>query len=549
VLLEHHGDVVTKEEILGKVWPDTFVEEATLAQNVFTLRKILGVSDNNRPYIETVPRRGYRFTANVILTKHKDAETMSETQTNGPSFPPTTANTSDVLTLAALPLSYTSDDPQAEYLGDGITEIIINNLSQIPRLRVMARGTISRYKGHEVDPQQAGRELNVQSVFTGRVLKIDDSLVIRAELLDVATGWQLWGEQFNHSTGDIFEVQEEIAQEISRKLIFKLTGEDLKTLSRHYTENSEAYQLYLKGRYHWNQRTEKNYEEALTYFQQAIVSDPDFALAYTGLADTYISLDFYGLVPPSEIMPKAKAATIKALEIDDTLSEAYASLGCVNLLYDRDWPGAEKAFLKSLKLNPKYVYARSWYSLYLLAAGQPEKSLAEIKLALELDPYDLHTNQHLGWHYLYARQYDQAIEQLQKTLDLNQQFHFTHALLGRAYGEKGDFPKAISELKKACTLEDNMTALGFLGHAYAVSGKRDEALKILSELREKSKQTYVPPYSIGLIYTALEDKDGAFEWMEKACLAGNEWVNWILISPLINSLRSDPRFEDTLELL
>lgn len=549
VLVEHGGDVLKKEEILSKVWPDTFVEEATLAQNIFTLRKILGMDDKGRPYIETIPRRGYRFTANIRRTKDEDAETMSNTQNIVPSFMPAEAMRPDIVTLAALPLSYPSDNPHIEYLGDGITEIVINSLSQLSRLRVMARSTVFQYKGREVDPRQIGRELNVQAVFAGRVLQVGNALVIRVELVDVATGWQLWGDQFNRNIGNLVEVQEEIAQEISRKLLFKLTGEDLKRLGRHYTEDSEAYQLYLKGRYHWNQRTEKSYEEALTYFEKAIAADPDFALAHSGLADTYVSLDFYGLLPPYETMPKAKAAAIKALDIDDRLFEAYTSLGCVKFLYDRDWPGAEKAFLKALELNPTYAYARSWYSLYLMAAGQPEKSLAEIKLALELDPYDLGINIHLGWHFLYARKYDAAIEQFQKTLDVNPEFHMARALLGEAYGEKGDFSKAISELKKACALEDNLAALGFLGHVYAVSGKRDEALKILSELRERSKQSYVPPYAIGLIYTALQDKDSAFEWLEGAMAVGNQWTNWILISSQVDSLRSDPRFEELLERL
>jgi len=518
VLIENSERVVEKEELLKTVWPDTFVEEATLAQNIFTIRKTLG---DAQQYIVTIPKRGYRFVGKL----------ESERQS-----------------LAIMPLLNMSDDPSAEYLSDGVTENIINSLSKLDELRVAARSTVFRYKARgEIDPQEAGRELNVNAVLCGRVLLIGDQLIVKVELVDVANGWQLWGEQYTRKLTDILEVQEEIAKHISENLRLTLTTEEQKQLARHYTENAEAYQLYLKGRYHWNKRTEEDLRKAIEFFEQAIKIDSEYALAYSGLADAYISFDFHGLLPPWETMPKATAAARRAIRLDSNSAEAHTSLASVKLIYDRDWAVAEKEFKLALELNPNYAHAHNWYSQYLMATGQIEESLKESLIALKLDPFDLGTNLHMGWHYLHAHDYDQAIEQLKKVIELDSNFYLAHLLLGMAYEQRGDFSEALTEFQEALKLEDSPVLLGFLGYTYAALGARSKARELLDELQERAKKSYVPPYSMALIYSCLEGPNKAFEYLDEAVTKGNQWITWLKISPEFDSLRSDPRFEALLQ--
>ena len=328
-----------------------------------------------------------------------------------------------ISSVAVLPFVNSSGDPETEYLSDGITESLINNLSQLPHLQVMARSTVFRYKGPNVDPLQAGRELKVGAVLTGRVTQRGDTLVIAAELVNVAQGNQLWGEQYNRKLTDILAVQTEIAKAITDKLELRLTGEQAERLAKHYTENTEAYQLYLKGRYHWNKRNPEGFRKALEYFQQAIEKDPTYALAYTGLSDTYTTgSGLYLGLPSKEAYPRGRAAALKALEIDDSLAEAHISLASAKFEYDWEWAAAEKEFLRGLELNPGYATGHQWYAEYLRAVGRQEEGLAEMKRALELDPLSLIINTSLGWQYVYARQYEKAIEQCRKTVEMEPGF-------------------------------------------------------------------------------------------------------------------------------
>jgi TolB-like protein/Tfp pilus assembly protein PilF len=549
VLVENCARVVLKDELMKEVWPDTFVEESTLAQNIFTLRKTLGRNANGRQYIETYPRRGYRF-----------VETVSEAGAGGGSVPgaePPGAGAEEgdgggsqaktIESLAVLPLVNENADPRVEYLSDGITESIINSLSQLPRLRVMARSIVFRYRGREADPQEVGRELQVRAVMLGRILNLDDRLIVRTELVDVEDGSQLWGAQYNRDLSDIFDVQEKIAEQISEKLRLKLTGEEQQRLARHYTDNTEAYQLYLRGRYHLDKRTAKAYGRAIEYFQQAIDLDPAYALAYSGLADAYTLFEYYGLRRPDETMPKAKAAALRAVELDDTLAEGHTSLGCVRLVYDHDWDGARRAFERALELSPKYAHAHHWYSHYWLSVGRIEESLAASKRALELEPLDLSINLHLGVHYIYARQYEEAIEQIRMTVDMDGNFFFARVYLGMAYAHVGDFARAAEELRQASLIEDNPPALGFLGYVYACWGKTAEAREILDELKERLESGYVPPYDIGIIHAGLGERNEAFSWLEKAYEVRNEWMGWIKVAPEFDGLRPDPRFTELLK--
>jgi TolB-like protein/Tfp pilus assembly protein PilF len=544
VLVENNGNLVEKNDLIEEVWPNSFVGENNLTVNISALRKALGDSHNEHHYIETVPRRGYRFVATVKQVSSEGAKPAPKSRAGSH-----TANEEDELSdhgkdissLAILPLVNASGNPSAEYLSDGLTESIINNLSQLPQLRVMACSTVFHYKGLEVDPRHVGRELGVQAVLVGKVLQVGARLIIRTELVDVKNGWQLWGEQYNRNFSDILMVEEEISREISEKLRIKLTGEKKKRLTKRYTENTQAYQLYLKGRYYWNKYTKDGMKLGFECFQQAIDLDPNYALAYTGLADSYYR--FSNLHMPSrEAMPKAKAAAMKALEIDEELAEAHISLGLVRMHYDWDWLDAEREYRRAIDLKPGYAITHQRYGIYLNQMGRLDEAMAELKLAQELDPLSLQISVNLGSTLFLMRQYNLAIELGRKTLETDPNFFPAHVLLGMAYEQERKFSEAIAEFQRANEIEDSQTILGYLGYAYAISGKRAEAVKLLGELKGRSKRSYLSPYSIALIYTGLGEKDQALVWLEKAYEERDSLMAYLKVSPRLDSLRSDPRF-------
>jgi TolB-like protein/Tfp pilus assembly protein PilF len=452
--------------------------------------------------------------------------------------------------LAVLPFANSSADPNAEYLSDGVTESIINMLSQLRGLRVMARSTVFSYKGMEADPRVIGRDLHVSAVLIGRVLQLGDALIIRAELIDVADGAQLWGEQYNRKISDILAVQEEISREISEKLRLKLTKEEQQRLTKRHTEDTNAYRLYLKGRYFWNKRTEEGLKKGIQYFQQAIEEDPQYALAYAGLADSYIILGAFGVavLPPSEAVPKAKEAAVKALELDDTLAEAHALLGFSLADYDWNWAGAEKEFKRAIALNPNYATAHHWYGFgYLVPIGRLDEALAEVKRAQELDPLSLIINTNVGSLLYLARQYDQAIEQYQNALEIDPNFVIAHWMLGLAYEQKEMYRETIMEFQRAVALSgESGFPLALLGHAYAISGEESEALTVLNELEKLSKRQYVSSYRVGAIYAGLGEEDQAIGWLQRACQERDGWLIWLKADPVFDSLRSDPRLQDML---
>jgi TolB-like protein/Tfp pilus assembly protein PilF len=454
------------------------------------------------------------------------------------------SNTTAIDSIAVLPFVNANADPDTDWLSDGITESLINKLSQLPRLRVMARTTVFRYKGREADPQKVGHELGVGSALTGRVLQRGDTLVIQADLVDVATGAQLWGERYNRRVSDIFSVQEEIANQISSTLRLRLSGDDQKRLTKRYTDNTEAYQLYLKGRYYWNKRTEETIKRGIDYFQQAIDKDPNYALAYAGLADSYVVLQYYSRLAPQELQLKAKDAARKALELDDTLAEAHNSLGSV--FWDHDWDiaRAEEEFKRAIDLNPNYASAYQWYSTLLSQSRRHEEAITTAKRALDLDPFSLIVNSETGVVYRYARRYDQAINQLQKTIEMDSNFAPAHTTLGLVYLEKGQHKEAIAELRKAIDLSRDDQMLAALGYAYAVTGQKGEAKALLNEMIERSRRGGVSAFQVAIIHTGLGDKDQAFEWLEKAYQQHSGWLSVLAVEPRFDSLREDPRFQD-----
>jgi serine/threonine protein kinase/Flp pilus assembly protein TadD len=449
--------------------------------------------------------------------------------------------------VAILPLVNASADPNAEYLSDGITESIINNLSQLPRLRVMARSTVFRYKGRDIDPLEVGHELSVHAVLTGRVLQLGDSLRIGTELVRVADGSQLWGQHFDQKPGDIFAVQEEIAKQISEKLQMQLSGEEKKRLGKRHTENTQAYQLYLQGRYHWNKRSEEGMKRGIQFFEEAIRLDANYALAHAGLADSYIILGFYGVLSPDEVMPKVKAAAKRALRIDHTLAEARISLAYAKGAYDWDWVGAEKEYKRAIKLNRNYATAHHWYGEYLAFMGRSAEAAAELEHAHELDPLSLIINVALGWIYYLGRRYDDGIKQLFRTLELDPNFVHAHFCLGLAYVQKGMFAEAIDELQKVIALLGrDPGALAALGYAYGVSGNKAAARELLDELIKQSERRYIAPYRLALICIGLDEKDQAFTWLQKGCDEHDLGLACLKVEAMADSLRSDPRHAELL---
>jgi serine/threonine protein kinase/pimeloyl-ACP methyl ester carboxylesterase/tetratricopeptide (TPR) repeat protein len=450
-----------------------------------------------------------------------------------------------ITTLAVLPLANASDDPNMEYLSDGITENIINALSALPKLRVMARSVVFRYKGQDVDPIQTGRSLGVRAVLTGRVLHVGEQLIVGAELVDVMDGSQLWGEHYNRQFADIFHVQEEIASEITLKLQLRLSGDQKKRLTKRYTDNIEAYQLYLQGRYHWNRRTSEGVKNGIIYFRQAIELDSNFALAYSGLADCYIMSGFYDYLPPAEAFPQAKAAALKALELDDELAEAHISLAAIRTFYEWDWLDAERDFKQGLKLNDKSVKGHHWYACSLTSQARLEEGFGEMKQAQGLEPLSLIINRDVGRHYYFLRQYDQTIEHCLKTLEMDPGFFLAHFYLIPAYEQKGMFDEAIKELQRAIELSRGSAAMtALLGHVYGVSGQREKALKVLEELKERAEREYVPSFYFVLIYLGLDDRDEALKWLERAYQDRSTHLVWLKVDPIFDSLRTNPRFTE-----
>jgi TolB-like protein/Flp pilus assembly protein TadD len=451
-----------------------------------------------------------------------------------------------IRSLAILPLVNSSGNPEADYLAEGIAEGIINDLSQVPTLRVMARSTAFRYKGREADPRRVGRDLGVGAVLTGTLTQRGETLLIRVELVKVADGSQLWKAEYQRNFSDVLPLQEEIAKRISERLRLRLTGEEQKRLSKHYTESAEAYRLYLLGRYYWNKRTVASVTKGIEYFQQAIEQDPNYALAYAGLADSHSVLgSAVGGFSPKETFPKARAAALKALAIDNTLAEAYAALIWVRLRYDWDWPAAEREIRRAIELNPNYAITRERHAYYLMVMGRPEQAIAEIRRAQALDPLSLNINAVVGSHLYHARRYAEAIEQCLRTLEMDPNFAQTHFFLGLAYEQRGRYDEAIAALTKATELSpNNPFMVSALGHVYAVSGQKNEAMRVLKQLHELSQQRYVLPNEIAVVYAGLGERDQAFGWLERAYEARAWRLPYLRADPRFDSLRSDKRFAD-----
>ena len=443
--------------------------------------------------------------------------------------------------LAVLPFVTTSSSPDADYLGDGITESLINSFGQLRQLKVMARSTVFRHCGKDVDPLQVGRDLGVKAVLTGRILQRGEILVIGAELVDVNSGSQIWGQQYKRQLTDIFAIQDEISTEISSRLRVQFTCEEQQRLKKHYTENAEAYELYLKGRYFWNKRTLEAMKKALEYFEEAVECDPIYARAYTGLADCSAMLSIYGELAPRQAFSKAKAAQARALEIDATLGEAHASRGFTLLLFDWDFHQAEQALRHALELSPGYASAYQWLGFVLGLTGRLEDAKAAMKVAQQLDPFSASINTTAVWPSYWARQFDEAIAGFLAAVELHPNYWTAHYYLGLSYLHRGDLTQAITALRKAEAIGDSLWRYAGLGFAYGQAGQPAKARELLAKLEELSKRQHVSSQVRAAVCLGLGEKDQAFAWLERAVEERDWQMAWLSVDPFWDSIRADSR--------
>ena len=455
------------------------------------------------------------------------------------------ASDSSINSIAVLPLANAGGDPNMEYVSDGISESLINSLSQLQRLRVTARSTAFRYKGKDVDPQQVGRDLNVRAVLMGRVRQVGDALNIQVDLVDATTGAQLWGEEYNRKVSDILAVKQDISREITDKLRLKLTGDEQKQITRRDTTNAEAYQAYLRGRYHWNKRSGDEVKKAIDQFQQSIDRDRNYALAYAGLADCYMLLEQYAGVPSSETAAKTKAAAERAVAIDDSLAEAHTSLA-FHYHQQWRWEESEKEFKRAISLNPNYPTARHWYQLLLTALGRDDEALAEIKRALELDPLSPVLEVNIGQAYVRKGDLDSAMEHAKRLVQLDPNFPLAHQVSGQVYLKQRRYAEAIAEFQQNVTHDRSAYSLSYLGHVLAMAGRRDEAVAVLKELEGMYNRRESLAQYQAAVYAGLGDKDQAFAWLEKGFQARNATMVFLALDLTYDPLRSDPRYADLL---
>jgi TolB-like protein/DNA-binding winged helix-turn-helix (wHTH) protein/Flp pilus assembly protein TadD len=589
-LLEHPGELVTREELQKKLWPaDTFVDfDHGLNKTVNKIRDALGDSAESPRFVETVARRGYRFLAEVkpadaapvrspelSLPALRKAETRDRpalavspaTPKHRPpqldwkisafvllaliasfaawKFHSRNHPSSAIHSLAVLPLESLSNDASQDYFADGMTDELISNLGQISALRVISRTSVMGYKRTRKPLPQIARELNVDAVVEGTVLRSGDQVRITAQLIEAAADKHLWSQSYEGELKDTLALQNQVARSIADQIRIKLNPQEQAALQIAKVVNPEAYESYLKGRYFWNKRTPDGLKVALAYFKQAIDEDPNYAQAYSGLADTYALLgDWqYAVMTPKEALPKAKAAAIKALELDSTLSEAHNSLAFCFDAFDWDLESAEKEFRRAIELNPGYATAHHWYAWHLSLLGRYDEAIGEMRKAKSLDPLSLIINADLAELLGIAHFYDESMIQSRKTIEMDPNFALAHNQLAQAYLQKHMNAEAIAELQKAVELSGGSpTIIANLARAYAASGKTSEAVKLLGDLKNHPNRGYSDASEVAVVYTALGDKDQAMHWLE---IGYEERFNpGVLLRPGFDPLRSDPRFQD-----
>jgi DNA-binding winged helix-turn-helix (wHTH) protein/TolB-like protein len=579
-LIEHRERVVEKQELFEQIWRESVVSDNSLTRAIKEIRQVIGDNADAPRYIETVPKRGYRFIAEVSDASSENVGRPDNVLAKRPEEPSFDRGfrlnrkiavaaiglvsialalvltsrwmsrkthqrvTEMPRTIAVLPFKPLAADKRDEAFELGMADTLIIKLSNLRRIIVRPTGAIRKYSSLDQDPIAAGREQQVDAVLEGRLHRDGEKVRVTARLIDTRDGSSLWSDHYDEYFTDIFTAQDSISEKIAKALALELTGAERTRLAKRYTENAEAYQAYVKGRYFMDKRTEEGFNKAIEYFEQAVEKDPQYALAYAGLADCHRFLGGYGLLPPKETYPKAKAAAMKALELDNQLAEAHTTLAVAKARYDWDWAGAERDFKRALDLNPGYAGAHQWYALFsLVIAEKFDDAIAEVKRAQEIDPLSLNTSMKAAIVNYFARRFDQSIEQSGKTLEMDPRFIQAYEFLGRAYEQKGRYEEAIGAFQEALKLRSDYThCLGPLGRAYAASGRQREARKILDQLKGLTARRYVMPYHIATVYTALGDKDQAFAWLQKACDERDDRLMFLKVDPFWDSLRSDPRY-------
>lgn len=607
-LVERSGHLVKKDELMRAVWSDAFVEESNLTNNVYALRKMLGEGENGKSYIETVPKRGYRFTAPVkelpletwlvekrTVTRVVSEETVRDDAPPQPMigsgeslvFEPARAHaqqsskwrwlpvallglslvivgvfayrslTADhsltaaprppIESIAVLPFKPLVTEGRDEVLEVGMADTLIAKLSNIGEVTVRPLSAVRRYGGLEQDPSEAGRKLGVEAVLDGTIQRSGERVRVAARLVSVSDGKQLWEGRFETPFTDIFSVQDAISEKVAASLKPRLTSAEERQLAKHYTDNVEAYQLYLRGTHHALKRTLPETQRAISYFQQAIDRDPSYALAYVGLADAHIS-SLAANLPPHEFLPQARAAAQKAVEIDDTLAAAHAQLGFVIFWWDRDWGASEKEFKRALELDPNSATAHVFYAHLLSNTGRHADAVAEAKRAIDLDPLNLRNNALEGQFLIHAGRTDEALARLRETLEMEPNYFLAHLYAASAYVEKGMYWEALGEARKAREISGGKSVYSeaFLGFALAKAGKEAEALSLLKDLLKSANEAYVSPYTIALIYNGLGKDDQALTWLERAYAQRAPGMVFLKVEPKWNNLRSEPRFQELL---
>ena len=603
ILVENTGHLLGKEELIERLWPGQFVEDSNLSFNISSLRKALGEGQNGRRFIETVPKKGFRFVASVEERRDEVSDQVKRTgepvahdaqvvrKSDAVLQEPSTENVAiplpatkargkkraaalgvvivasvaligfiyarfssrnqpaqlSITSIVVLPLVNLSADPSEEYFADGMTDTLIGDLAKIRKLRVISRTSSMHYKGTKKSLPEIARELKVDAVVEGTVQRSGNRVRIRAQLIHAMTDQHLWADTYERDMRAVFELQSEIALAIARQVQTKLTpAEEQRLLTPRQPVNPKALDAYLQGRYlFWNKRTEENLQKSVAYFQSAIAEDSSYALAYVGLADSYTSLGSVqiGSLPPRVARSHAEKAAVKALELDSSLAEAHCALGSVQH-FNWKWEAAEQQFKRAIELNPSYANAHNSYASYLMSRGRVDESLAASNRASELDPLSLAISVQRGYLLENARRYDEAIEQLNRVIAVDQNHYQAHWMLGHTYAVSGHLDQAIASAEKAVDLSERAPgALGMLGMIYGLAGRKAEAQNILQELLRLNERRYVTPAAVAYVYIGLDDKDQAFAWLEKAYQENSNFLAY-LRHPVADPLRSDPRFAD-----
>jgi DNA-binding winged helix-turn-helix (wHTH) protein/TolB-like protein/Flp pilus assembly protein TadD len=616
-LVSNHGRTVSKDDLIREVWPDSFVEEGNLADNVSILRQALGDDAKSPHLIKTVPRRGYRFLGEVVEVEDEEVDLILAERTrtriviedqdkaladpyvlapdsevehrseiaplaiepparqnskrvfivaiaclllglstilfyiwHGTHSSPISGKSAPIRSIAVLPFKPLVTSEREESLEMGMADTLIAKLSRIDQLTVRPISAVRQYTKLEDEAARAGQELQVDSVLDGSIQRAGDRVRVTVRLIRPAASEMLWTEQFDTQFTDIFTVQDTISSRVASALALQLNGAERKSLSNRETNDSEAYQLYLKGRYFWNKFSPADHLKAAGYFEQAIAKDPHYALAYSGLADTYSASAVNNWIPPREGFPKGKAAAEEALAIDDSLAEAHASLGAAYMFFDLDWQAAEREFKRAIELNPRYVETYGVYSYLLSATGRLNEAVDLARQGLQVNPLSASMTDDLAQSYYLARQYDEAIRLYHNSLEMEPNRPNSRLALGIIYEQQGKFDDAIAEYRKAISSSERTSALlGQLGHAFAASGRKNDALITLVELHEASKRSYASPYDLAVLYTGLGDQDKALQQLKRALDERSGWIINLKVEPQFDSLRRDPRYAELLSNL